>query len=74
MSEIFNWLTKMEYTKPFVLVLFFVTFFLLIIYVYSNKKRSSRFESYKNIPFEEDNDGDELDDKSEKNSDNNTKL
>ncbi len=54
MSEIFNWLTKMEYTKPAVLVLFFVTFVLLIAYVYSNKKRSSRLESYKNIPFETD--------------------
>ncbi|MFV1982323.1 MAG: cbb3-type cytochrome oxidase subunit 3 [Thiohalomonadales bacterium] len=52
MSEFFIMMTKMEYTKPFVLVLFFVTFVLLVIYVYSNKKRSSRFESYKNIPFE----------------------
>jgi len=54
MSDIFQWLTNMEYTKPFVLVLFFVTFVLLIIYVYSNKKRSSRLESYKDIPFESD--------------------
>lgn len=52
MSDIINWLTKMEYTKPAVLVLFFVTFVLLIAYVFSNKKRSSRLESYKNIPFE----------------------
>lgn len=52
MSELLNWLTKMEYTKPAVLVLFFITFVLLLIYVYSNKKRSSRLESYKNIPFE----------------------
>lgn len=70
MSELFSWLTKMEYTKPLVLVLFFITFVLLIIYVYSNKKRSSRLESYKNIPFEE-----EADDDDSKNnvSDNNTK-
>ncbi|MFV2059150.1 MAG: cbb3-type cytochrome oxidase subunit 3 [Gammaproteobacteria bacterium] len=54
MSEILNWLTKMEYTKPAVLVVFFITFVLLIVYVYSNKKRSSRLESYKNIPFETD--------------------
>jgi len=52
MAEFLNWFTKMEYTKPAVLVLFSITFVLLIIYVYSNKKRSSRLESYKNIPFE----------------------
>jgi cbb3-type cytochrome oxidase subunit 3 len=56
MAELFNWLTNMEYTKPAVLVLFFITFVLLIAYVYSNKKRSSRLESYKNIPFENDED------------------
>jgi len=44
----------MEYTKPFALVLFFVTFVLIILYVYTNKKRSKRFESYKNIPFQDD--------------------
>jgi len=59
MSELFSWLTKMEYTKPFVLVLFFITFVLLIYYVYSNKKRSSRLESYKNIPFDDDDDDSE---------------
>jgi len=71
MSEIFSWLTNMEYTKPFVLVLFFVTFVLLIIYVYSNKKRSSRLESYKNIPFE--NDDDVPTKNTENNSEENTK-
>lgn len=44
----------MENTKPFVLVLFSITFVLILFYVFSNKDRSKRFESYKNIPFEED--------------------
>jgi len=44
----------MEYTKPIALVLFFVTFVLIILYVYTNKKRSKRLESYKNIPFQDD--------------------
>lgn len=52
----FEWLTNMEYTKPIALVLFFVTFVLIILYVYTNKKRSSRLESYKNIPFQDDDD------------------
>ncbi|VAX01595.1 hypothetical protein MNBD_GAMMA22-2019 [hydrothermal vent metagenome] len=71
MSELFTWLTKMEYTKPFVLVLFFVTFILLIYYVYSNKKRSSRLESYKNIPFQ--NDDEHSENKTESNLDDNIK-
>jgi len=44
----------MENSKPFVLVLFFITFIGIILYVYSNKKRSDRLESYKNIPLDDD--------------------
>lgn len=54
MFEWLYWFTRMENTKPFVLVLFFVTFVLILIYVFSNRKRGERLESYKNIPFEED--------------------
>ena len=54
MFEWLSWFTHMENTKPFVLVLFSITFVFILIYVFSNKKRSKRFESYKNIPFEED--------------------
>ncbi len=71
MSELIGWLTNMEYTKPFVLVLFFVTFVLLIYYVYSNKKRSSRLESYKDIPFQHDEHDDE--NKTESDSEDNIK-
>lgn len=52
----FEWFTNMENTKPFVLVLFFVTFVGIILYVYTGKKRSERLESYKNIPLTEDDD------------------
>ena len=41
----------MENTKPFVLVLFFITFVGIILYVYTGKNRSKRLESYKNIPL-----------------------
>lgn len=54
MFEWLSWFTHMENTKPFVLVLFSITFVLILFYVFSNKDRSKRFESYKNIPFEED--------------------
>lgn len=48
----------MENTKPLALLLFFVTFVLIIVYVYFGKKRSERLESYKNIPFEDEDEND----------------
>ena len=56
MFEWLEWFTHMENTKPFVLVLFSITFVLIIVYVFTNRKRSKRLESYKNIPFQDDDD------------------
>ena len=53
MFDWLSWFTHMENTKPFVLVIFSITFVLILFYVFSNKDRSKRFESYKNIPFQE---------------------
>jgi len=44
----------MENTKPLALVIFFVVFVAILLYVFTGKKRSKRLESYKNIPFLED--------------------
>ncbi len=41
-------------SKSVGLVIFFITFVAIIIYVYGNKKRSVRFESYRDIPFLDD--------------------
>ncbi len=57
MFEWLSWFTRMENTKPFVLVLFSITFVLILLYVFTNRNRSKRLESYKNIPFEEDENG-----------------
>ena len=54
MFEWLSWFTRMENTKPFVLVLFSITFVLIILYVFTNRNRSKRLESYKNIPFDDD--------------------
>ncbi|HEB59648.1 MAG TPA: cbb3-type cytochrome c oxidase subunit 3 [Gammaproteobacteria bacterium] len=54
MEEFFSWFTRMENTKPFVLVLFFVTFVGIILYVYGGTRRKQRLESYKNIPLQDD--------------------
>lgn len=56
MFEWLSWFTHMENTKPFVLVLFSITFVLILVYVFTNRKRSKRLESYKNIPFQDDDD------------------
>ncbi len=50
----FEWLSHMENTKPLALVIFFVTFVGILLYVFSGRKRAERLESYKNIPFLDD--------------------
>ena len=54
MFEWLSWFTHMENTKPFVLVIFSITFVAILVYVFSNRNRSKRLESYKNIPFQDD--------------------
>ena len=49
-----EWLSQMENTKPLALVIFFVVFVAILVYVFTGKKRAKRLESYKNIPFLED--------------------
>ena len=57
----------MENTKPLALVIFFVVFVAILIYVFTGKKRGERLESYKNIPFQDDEDaGDEQSDETPK--------
>lgn len=49
-----DWFSKPENTKPLALLIFFVTFVGIVLYVYGSKKRSKRLESYKDIPFLDD--------------------
>ena len=63
MFEWLSWFTHMENTKPFVLVLFTITFVLIILYVFTNRNRSKRLESYKNIPFDDDDENGQSKDK-----------
>jgi len=57
----------MENTKPLALVIFFVTFVGILLYVFTGKKRGERLESYKNIPFLEDEQSDKLKNKDQDN-------
>ena len=53
MTELIEWFSNMEHTKPLALVLFFLTFVGILVYVFTGKQRTQRLESYKFIPFEE---------------------
>ena len=53
MTEFLMWFTRMENSKVFALLLFFTVFCVILIYLFSSKKRGERLESYKNIPFED---------------------
>jgi cbb3-type cytochrome oxidase subunit 3 len=56
-----EWFAHAENTKPLGLLIFFITFCLIIYWAYGSKKRSSKLEEHKNIPFLDD---DDLKDKS----------
>lgn len=53
MQDFLRLFTTMEFSKPFALVLFFVTFVGILAYVYLGKERSKRFESYRFIPLDD---------------------
>jgi cbb3-type cytochrome oxidase subunit 3 len=54
LGDIWLWLTDLGNSKMLALLIFFPTFVGIIIYVYTNKNRSKRLESYKYIPFQDD--------------------
>jgi len=56
-----EWFAHPENTKPLGLIIFFVTFCLILVWAYGSRKRGRKLEEYKNIPFLDD---DELKDKS----------
>jgi cbb3-type cytochrome oxidase subunit 3 len=54
MDILINWFLDLSNSKSLGLVIFFITFVAIIAYVYLGKERSERLESYKNIPFIDD--------------------
>ncbi len=49
-----NWFSQPEHTKPLALIIFFVTFVGILYYVFGSKRRSERLESYRQMPFMDD--------------------
>lgn len=56
MAEFWTWITDLGNSKIAALVIFFTTFVGIILYIYSSKNRGQRLESYKYIPFADDQD------------------
>jgi cbb3-type cytochrome oxidase subunit 3 len=50
------WFTDLGNSKMVALLIFFPLFIGIVLYTYTNKKRSKRLESYKYIPFDDDQD------------------
>lgn len=48
------WLSNPSNAKSLALVIFFVTFVGIVLWVYGSKQRGKKLESYKNIPFLDD--------------------
>ena len=49
-----DWFSNPENTKPLGLLIFFITFCLIVLWVYGSRKRGEKLEDYKNIPFDDD--------------------
>jgi len=46
-----QWLANPENTKPLGLLIFFITFCLIVVWVYGSKRRGEQLEEHRNIPF-----------------------
>jgi cbb3-type cytochrome oxidase subunit 3 len=49
-----DWLARAENAKSLGLLIFFITFCLIVLWVYGSKKRGEKLEAHKNIPFLDD--------------------
>ncbi|MGV6816376.1 MAG: cbb3-type cytochrome oxidase subunit 3 [Thiotrichales bacterium] len=54
LADAWQWITHLGNSKIAALLIFFPTFLLIVAYVYGSKKRSERLESYKYMPFQDD--------------------
>ena len=54
LADLWMWITDLGNSKIVALVIFFTTFVGIVLYVYSNKARSERLESYRYVPFLDD--------------------
>ncbi len=53
-QDIIDWFMILANAKIVSMLILLSTFIVILIYVYGSKKRSKRFEEYRNIPFLDD--------------------
>ena len=53
MADLWLWITDLGNSKIVALLLFFSTFVGILIYLFSSRSRSDRLESYRYIPFDD---------------------
>ncbi len=54
LAEAWSWITDLGNSKVAALLIFFFTFVGILLYVFTGRKRAERLESYKYIPFQDD--------------------
>lgn len=52
--DFWHWITQLSNSKVVALLIFFPLFMAIVFYVFTNKERSQRLESYKYMPFHDD--------------------
>lgn len=56
MLDLWYWIADLSNSKIVALLLFSTTFVGILIYVFTGKKRTERLESYRYMPFQDDED------------------
>lgn len=54
MTDLFRWIAEHQQNKFILMLLLFGTYIGIVVYLFSNKRRSERLESYKHIPLDDD--------------------
>lgn len=61
LADFWGWITQLGNSKIVALLIFFPTFLGIVWYAFFNRARSQRLESYKYIPFQDDDESGAID-------------
>ncbi len=54
MSDLFRWIAEHEQNKFILMLILFGTYIGIAVYLFTNKRRAERLESYRHIPLDDD--------------------
>ena len=58
LTDFWTWIMDLGNSKMVALLIFFTTFVGIVLYVYTNRRRSERLESYRYLPLMDEDDAD----------------